>query len=98
MHAGGRCHAYNVRGKGSGRQINQVGALGKSDGPPGSPMDRDGTIWVSAANRLCRLLSVEMPLTEGGSPAADWQKGNVDLADLFEPKTRACVSRIPAPV
>jgi hypothetical protein len=61
-------------------------------------MNRDGTIWVSAANRLCRLLSIEMPLTEGGPPAADWQKGDVGLAHLFEPKMRACVPRIPAPV
>jgi hypothetical protein len=61
-------------------------------------MDRDGTIWVSTADRLCRLLSVEMPLTEGGPPASDWQKGNVDLPHLFEPKMRTCVPRIPAPV
>ena len=31
------------------------------------PMDGDGTIWVSAADRLCRLLGVEMALTKGGS-------------------------------
>ena len=52
--------------EGSGRQIDQIGLLGKAGGPPGSPMDRDDTIWASAADRLCRLLGVEMTRTERG--------------------------------
>ena len=80
-----------------GRQIDQIGALGKADGPPGPPVHGDGMIWVNAANRLCRLLGVEMALTKGGSPASDWQQGEVDVRHLLERKVRTCVPRIPAP-
>ena len=86
MDAGRWCDAYDLRSEGSGRQIDQIGPLGKADGPPGSPMDRDGTIWANAADRLCRLLGVEMTRTEGGPPTPDWHQGNVDLRHLFEPK------------
>ena len=41
-------------------------------------MDWDGMIWVSAADRLCRLLGIEMTLTKGGSPTAHWQQSDVD--------------------
>jgi hypothetical protein len=61
-------------------------------------MDGDGTIWMCAADRLCRLLGVEMTLTEGGSPASDWHQGDVHLRHLFERHLRTCVPRIPAPV
>jgi hypothetical protein len=98
MHAGGWCYAYNVSGEGSGGQIDQLGALRKADWPPGSPMDGDGTIWVSAADRLCRLLGVEMSLTKGGSPAAHWQQSDVDLGYVLVRKVRTCVAGIPAPV
>jgi hypothetical protein len=96
MHAGGWCHAYNVRGEGSGGQIDQLGALGETDGPPGSPMDWDGTVWVSAADRLCRLLGVEMTLTKGGSPASHRQQSDVDLCNVLESKVRTCVAGVPA--
>jgi hypothetical protein len=42
-------------------------------------MDWDGTIWVCATDRLCRLLRVEMTLAKGGSPASDWQQSDVDM-------------------
>ena len=83
--------------KAIGRQIDQIGALGKADGPPGSPVHGDGMIWVSAADRLCRLLGVEMALTKGGSPASDRHQGDVDVRDLLERKVWTRVPRIPAP-
>jgi hypothetical protein len=98
MHAGGWCYANNVPGEGSGRQIDQIGPLGKAYGPPGSPMDGDGPIWASAADRLCRLLGVEMTLTKGGSPASHWQQSDVDLCYVLERKVRTCVAGVPAPV
>ena len=66
MDAGRWCDAYHLRSEGTGRQIDQIGPLGKAGGPPGSPMDRDDTIWASAADRFCRLLGVEMTRTERG--------------------------------
>jgi hypothetical protein len=53
-------------------------------------------IWVNEANRLCRLLGVEMALTEGGAPASDWHQGNVDQRHLLEPKVWTSVPWIPA--
>jgi hypothetical protein len=96
MDAGRWCHAYDLRNEGSGRLIDQIGSLGKADGPPGSPMNGDGTIWPSATDRLCGLLGIEMTRTEGGPPTSDWHQRNVDLLHLFEPKMRTCVPRIPA--
>ena len=96
MDAGSWCHAGDVLGESRGRQIDQIGALGEADGPPGSPMDGDGTIWVNAADRLCRLLGVEMALTKARSPASDWHKGDVDERRLLKRNVRACVPRIPA--
>ena len=72
MHAGSWCYARYVLGKCLRREIDQIGALTKADGPPGAPVHRDGTSWVSAADRVCRLLGVEMALTKGRSPASDW--------------------------
>ena len=46
MDAGGRCHASDVLGEGCGRPIDQVGALGEADRPPGSPVHGDGMIWL----------------------------------------------------
>ena len=97
MHAGGWCQANDMIGEGHRRQIDQIGALGKADGPPGSPVHGDGTSRVSAADRLCRLLGVEMALTKGGSPASDRHQGDVDVRDLLERKVWARVARIPAP-
>jgi hypothetical protein len=98
MHAGAWCHTHNVRGEGSSRQVDELGALGKSDGPPSSPMDWDGAIWVSAADRLCRLVRVEMTLTKGGSPASHWQQSDVDLCHILVSKMWTCVAGVPAPV
>jgi hypothetical protein len=98
MDAGRWCHAYDLRSEGSGRQINQIGPLGKADGPPGPPMDRNGAIWANAADRLSRLLGVEMTRAEGGPPSPDWHQRNVYLRHLFEPKSWTCVPRIPASV
>jgi hypothetical protein len=61
-------------------------------------MDGDGTIWVSAADCLCRLLGVEMTLTKGGSPASHWQQSDVDLRYVLVRKVRTCVAGIPTPV
>ena len=98
MDAGRWCHAYDLSSEGSGRQIDQIGALGKADGPPGSPMNGDGTIRASATDCLCGLLGIKMTRTESGPPASDWNQGNVDLRHFFEPKMRTCVPRIPASV
>jgi hypothetical protein len=59
MDAGRWCDAYDLRSEGGGRQIDQIGRLGKADGPPGSPIDRDGTIWArcyvrSGSARRCQ--------------------------------------------
>jgi hypothetical protein len=97
MDAGSWCHASDVLGESRGRQIDQIGALGEADGPPGSPVDGDGTIWVNAADQLCCLLGVEMALTKARSPASDWHKGDVDECRLLKTYVRACVPRIPAP-
>ena len=96
--AGGWCRAYDVRGERCGRLIDQIGALGKAYGPPSSPMDGDGTIWAGAADRLCRLLGIEVTLTEGGPPTSDWHQSKVDVRYFLVRKSRACVPRIPAPV
>jgi hypothetical protein len=97
MDGGGWYEASDVVGEGQGRQIDQIGALREADGPPGSPVHGNGTIWVSAANHLCRLLGVEMALTKGGSPTSYWQHSDVDVPHLLERKVQTCVARIPAP-
>jgi hypothetical protein len=61
-------------------------------------MDWDGAIWVGAADRLCRLLGVEMTLTKGGSPATHRQQSDVDLGYVLIGKVRTCVTGIPASV
>ena len=95
--ASGWCHARDVLGECCRRQIDKVGALGQADGPPSSPVHGDGTIWVNAPDRLCRLLGVKMPLAKGGSPASDWNQGDIDARHLLERKVRTRVARIPAP-
>jgi hypothetical protein len=60
-------------------------------------MHRDDTIWVSAADHVCRLLGVEMALTESRSPASNWHQGDLHVRHLVEGKVRTCVPRIPAP-
>jgi hypothetical protein len=92
-----RRQAGTVVSKGRGGQIDQVGALGKADRPPGPPVHRDGMIWVNAANGLCRLTGVEMALTKCRSPSADWHQGDVDVRHLLECNVGTCVSWIPAP-
>ena len=94
----GWCQASDVLGESHGRQIDQIGALGKADGPPGSPVHGDGTIWVNAADRLCRLLGVEMALDQGWVPSLRPASGRGRrVADLLERDVRARVPRIPAP-
>jgi hypothetical protein len=97
MDTGGRCHSGDVLGEGHRRKIDQIWTLGQADGPPGSPVHGDGTIWVNAPDRLCRLLGVKMSLTKGRSPAADWNQGDVDERHLLKLEMRTCVPRIPAP-
>ena len=97
MDGGGWCHSGDVLGESRARQIDQIWALGQADGPPGSPVHGDGTIWVNVSDRLCCLLGVKMPLTKGGSPASDWHQGKVDERHLFKRDMRTCVPRIPAP-
>jgi hypothetical protein len=92
-----RRQAGTVVNKGRGGQIDQVGALGKADRPPGPPVHRDGMIRMDAANRLCRLLGVEMALTKCRSPASDWQQCEVDVRHFLQCKVQTCISRIPAP-
>jgi hypothetical protein len=74
----------DVLGEGRGRPIDQIGALREADRPPGSPVHGDGMSWVNEADRLCRLLRVEMALTESGSPTSDWDQGEVDLRHLLQ--------------
>jgi hypothetical protein len=56
----------------------------------------DGAVWVNAADRLCRLLGVKMPLTNRRSPASDWHQGDVDERRVLKRDMRPCVPRIPA--
>jgi len=72
MDAGSWRYARYVLGKCLRREIDQLGTLTKADGPQGAPVHRDGTSWVGAADRVCRLLGVEMTVTKGRSPASDW--------------------------
>jgi hypothetical protein len=97
MNAGGWCQASDVLGEGRGREIDPLGALGKADGPPGTPVHGDGSNWVSAANNLCRLLRVEVALTKGRSPASDRKQRDVDVRHLLQRKLRTRVPRIPTP-
>ena len=61
-------------------------------------MDWDGVIWVSAADRLCSLLGIEMTLTKGGSPTSYGQQGHVHPCYVLVRQVRTCVAWIPAPV
>jgi hypothetical protein len=97
MDARSWCHASDVFGEGRSRQIDQFGALAEADGPPGSPVHGDGTIWVNTADRLCRLLCIEMSLAKGRSPASNWHQRDVDRPHLLKRKVRTRVPRIPAP-
>jgi hypothetical protein len=45
---------------------------------------------------MCRLLRVEMAVTESGSPASDRHEGDVDLRYLLEREFWTSVTRIPA--
>jgi len=96
--AGIRCHSRHLFGECLRRKINQLGTLTKADGPPGTPVHGDGTIWLSAANHVSSLLGVEMTLIKRRSPASDRHQGDVDIRRLVKGKVRPCVSRIPAPV
>jgi hypothetical protein len=54
-------------------------------------------IGLNPASHLCSLSSVEMALAKGGSPASDWQQGDIDVRHLPVFKLRTCVPRIPTP-
>jgi hypothetical protein len=97
MDAGGWCYPSDVFGEGHSRPIDQTRALREANGPPGSPVHWHGTIWLSSADHLCRLLGVEMALTQRWSPASDRNQGDVDVRHLLECKVRTGVTRIPAP-
>ena len=60
-------------------------------------MHGNGTIWLNAADRLCRLLGVKMALTKGRSPASDWHHSDIDERQLLKRDIRTRVPRIPAP-
>jgi hypothetical protein len=96
--AGGRCHSRDVFGECLRRQINQLGTLTKADGPPGTPVHRDGTNWMSAANHISSLLGVEMALIQRRSPASDRHQGDVDIRTVVKGKVWPSVPRIPAAV
>jgi hypothetical protein len=97
--AGRWCQVSDVVGKRSCRKIDQIEALREADGPPGSPMHREGMLRLDAADSTCSLLGVEMALTmarnNAGSPASDWHQGYVDVLRLFQLKLRSCIPRIP---
>jgi hypothetical protein len=97
MDAGAWRQARDVPGECLSRQINQLGPLRKADGPPGTPVHRDGTIWLSAADHVRRLLGVEMAPIKCGSPASNWHQCDVDVRQLVESNLGTCVPRIPAP-
>jgi hypothetical protein len=96
--AGARCQSRDVFGESLRRQIDQLGTLTKADGPPGTPVHRDGSIRPSAANQVSSLLGVEMTLIKRRSPASDRHQRDVDVRHLVKAKVRTCISRIPAPV
>ena len=101
MYTGGWCQASDMLSEGSGWQIDQIAALGKADGPPGSPVNRDDMMGLGAADGFCRLLGVEMTLfvarNDAWSPASDWHQCYVDIRHLLQPKLRTCVPGIPPP-
>jgi hypothetical protein len=97
VNAGGWCHSRDVFSECLRRQINQVGTLRKADGPPGTPVHGDGTIWLNIADHVGSLFGVEMTMVKRGSPASDWHQGDVDVRHLVKGKVRTGVARIPAP-
>jgi hypothetical protein len=96
MDFGGRNQASDMIGERRGRQIDQIRALRKAERPQRSPVNRNGVIWMGAADHMCRLLGVEMALTKAGSPASDGHQDDVELCHVLARKLRTCVSRIPA--
>ena len=98
MDAGARRETSDSVGECHGRPIDQIGALWKADGPPGSAVHRNSVDWVRAADRLSRLLGIEMARPEGRPPSCDWHESEVDVCHFVEPQVRTRVPRIPAPV
>jgi hypothetical protein len=97
VNAGGWCHSRDVFGECLRRQINQIRTLRKADGPPGTPVHGDDTIWLNIADHVGSLFGVEMTMAKRGSPASDWHQGDVDVRHFVKGKVRTCVPRIPAP-
>jgi hypothetical protein len=98
MDPSGRRDSSDSVGERHRGQIDQIGALAKTNGPPRSPMHGDSVGGLSAADDLGRLPGVEMAPAKGGSPASDWNKGKVDLSHFAQREVRAGVPGIPAPM
>ncbi len=62
-------------------------------------MHRNGMFGLDSTDRLCRLHSVQMPMTmarnDRRSPATDRHQGYVDVRHLIRLKLRTCVPRVP---
>ena len=96
-----RYQAGDVVGERCGREIDEIGALRKTDWPPGPPMHRDGMFRLDVMDRMCGLLGVEMAIAvardNARSPASDWHEGYVDVRRLLQLNLRTCVPRVPPP-
>ena len=94
-----RYQAGDVVGERYGREIDEIGALRKTDWPPGPPMHRDGMFRLDVMDRMCGLLGVEMAIAvardNARSPASDWHEGYVDVRRLLQLNLRTCVPRVP---
>jgi hypothetical protein len=97
--AGGRYQVSDMVSERRRRAIDEIGALGKTDGPPGAPMHRDGMFRLGAMDRMCGLLGVEMAITVARNyarpPASDRYQGYVDVRRLLQLNLRTCVPRVP---
>jgi hypothetical protein len=96
--SGVRRETSNVVGECPGGPIDQIRTLGKADGPPGSPMHRDGMGWISAANHLGRLPGIEVAAAQRGPPSPDGHQHEVDLSHVVARDVRTRVPGIPTPV
>ena len=98
MDAGVRRETCDSIGECHGRPIDQIGALRKADGPPGSPVHRNRVNRVRDADRLGRLQRIEMTAPKRGPPTSDRHEREVDGCNFFEWDVRTRVTGIPAPV
>jgi len=98
MDAGARRETSDLVGECHGWPIDQIGALGKANGPPRSPVHRDSIYWARAADHLSRLLRIEVARPEGRPPSCDWHEREVDVCHFVGGEVRTRVPGIPAPV